>query len=411
MLLRKPPSGLPTLPNDRDDLSDYAKTLTKGHPAPRHEWFVEHNAWREAVRAYLASVAFVDHCAGRVLDTLKTSPHRDNTIVVLLSDHGWHLGEKQRWAKRSLWNDSTRVPLIIGSNGRSTPGAMQNDWAGTRKAKETRNTMNFTASLVAVALMIGPGFVGTVRADAPIPVAHRGLLRHAPENTLPAFAACLELRMGFELDIRTTKDGRLVVLHDDSVERTTNGSSRSVRDMTLKEVQKLDAGSWFDPAFARIRVPTLEETLALVKARKRGPTIIALNIKQLTPAGEAKLVFMVEKYGLLSESFAFDQNAEISRRLKKLNPKFRIGQNVNRQSLDDRLKEDFLDVFLLTFAPTREEVKRLHERKRQVLFNYAGPGDARRNPDTWNRVRDAGIDGMLTDYPLECRTLWQTKQP
>lgn len=105
------------LKNDRDDLSDYAKTLTIGHPAPRHEWFLEHDAWRDAVRAYLASVAFVDHCAGRVLDALKAGPHRDNTIVVLLSDHGWHLGEKQRWAKRSLWNDSTRVPLIIAAPG------------------------------------------------------------------------------------------------------------------------------------------------------------------------------------------------------------------------------------------------------------------------------------------------------
>jgi glycerophosphoryl diester phosphodiesterase len=269
--------------------------------------------------------------------------------------------------------------------------------------------MNSTVTLVAVALIIGPGSVSIVQADAPIPVAHRGLLRHAPENTLPAFAACLELGMGFELDIRTTKDGHLVVLHDDSVKRTTNGSSRSIRDMTLKEVKQLDAGSWFDPAFADVRIPTLEETLSLVNARKRGTTIIALNVKQLTPAGEAKLASLVEKYDLLDESFAFDQNAEISRRLKKLNPNFRIGQNVNRQSLDDRLKEGLLDVFLLTFAPTREEVKRLHERKKQVLFNYAGPGDARRNTATWKQVRDAGIDGMLTDYPLDCRTSWRTK--
>jgi arylsulfatase A-like enzyme len=105
------------LKNDQNDLSDYAKTLTIGHPAPRHEWFVKHNAWRDAVGAYLASVAFVDHCAGRVLDALNASSYRDNSIVVLLSDHGWHLGEKQRWAKRSLWNDSTRVPLIIAAPG------------------------------------------------------------------------------------------------------------------------------------------------------------------------------------------------------------------------------------------------------------------------------------------------------
>jgi glycerophosphoryl diester phosphodiesterase len=217
--------------------------------------------------------------------------------------------------------------------------------------------------------------------------------------------------MGFELDVRTTKDGHLVVLHDDSVERTTSGSSRSIRDMTLKEVQRLDAGSWFDPAFAGIRVPTLEETLALVKARKRSSTIIALNVKQLTPDGETKLVSLIEKYGLFKESFAFDQNAETSRRMKTLNPKFRIGQNVSRQSLDDQMKEDFLDVFLLTFAPTREEVNRLRVRKKQVLFNYAGSGDARRNQVVWQQVHAAGIDGMLTDYPLECRSFWRTKQP
>ena len=271
--------------------------------------------------------------------------------------------------------------------------------------------MNSKVSFIAVALLLSPGCISIVQAGGPIPVAHRGLLWHAPENTIPAFAACLELGMGFELDIRTTQDGHLVVLHDDSVKRTTNGSSRSIRNMTLKEARQLDAGSWFDPAFAGVSIPTLEEALALVKTRKRGPTIIALNVKQLTPAGEAKLVSLVEKYGLLDESFAFDQNVEISRRLKKLNPRFRIGQNVNRQDLDDRLKEDFLDVFLLMFAPTREEVKRLHERKKQALFNYAGPGDNRRNPGTWKQVRDAGIDGMLTDYPLECRALWRTNQP
>lgn len=241
----------------------------------------------------------------------------------------------------------------------------------------------------------------------PIAIAHRGMLRHAPENTLPAFAACLELGMGFELDIRTTKDGHLVVLHDDSVERTTDGPARSIRAMTLQEVTQLDAGSWFDPAFAGVRVPTLDETLTLIKHRKRRPTIIALNVKQLNPKGESQLVSLVEKHGLLNESFAFDQNAEISKRLKRLNPQFRIGQNVNRQTLEARLEEGFLDVFLVTFAPTREEVNRLHQQNKQVLFNYAGSGDARRSHDVWQRVHKAGIDGMLTDYPLECSVVWR----
>ena len=261
--------------------------------------------------------------------------------------------------------------------------------------------------LFSATLMIGMGGVGIAQAADPILVGHRGLFRHAPENTLPAFAACLELGMGFELDIRTTKDGHLVVVHDDDVQRTTNGSSRSLRDMTLAEIRLLDAGSWFDPAYAGVQLPTLEDILALVKARKRGTTVIALNVKQITQEGEAKLVALVEKYGLFDDSFAFDQDAATSRRLKALNPGFRIGQNVGRKTLDARLKENFLDVFLVTFAATAEEVNQMHDQQKQVLFNFAGPGEFRRNPAVWKLVRDAGIDGMLTDFPLECRAVWR----
>ncbi len=253
-----------------------------------------------------------------------------------------------------------------------------------------------------LALFSAAGFAGD-----PVLIAHRGLLRHAPENTLPAFAVCLELAIGFELDVRTTKDGHLIVIHDDSIERTTNGPDRSVRQMTLEQVKQLDAGSWFDPAFSNVRVPTLEEVFALIKKRQRQPVIIALNIKQIEPAGEAKLVSLVEQYDLIDESFAFDQNAEMSRRLKKLNPNFRIGQNVNRKNLAQRVQENFLDTFLVTFAPTSEEVQLIHKQGKQVIFNFAGPGEFRRNPKVWSLVRQAQIDGMLTDYPLECRTIWR----
>ena len=263
--------------------------------------------------------------------------------------------------------------------------------------------------LILASLLTMAGDSGShIRAADPIPIAHRGLLRHAPENTLPAFAACLELGMGFELDVRTTKDGHLVVLHDDNVKRTTDGPSRSVREMTLAELKRLDAGSWFDHAFAGERIPTLQETLALVAQRKRGPTILALNVKHVTRGGEAELVGLVEKYKLLSESFAFDQSNAMSRRLKKVNPDFRIGQNVNRKSIDARLEEGLLDCFLLTATPTVEEVTRLRMRGKQVLFNYAGSGESRRNKNTWNQAAAAGIDGLLTDFPLECRIVWRT---
>ncbi|MCA9213535.1 MAG: sulfatase [Planctomycetales bacterium] len=99
---------------DRDDLSQYAINLTNlEHVSPLHEWVKSAGEWDHAVQAYLASTTFADYCVGMVLDALSESAHADNTVVVLFSDHGFHLGEKQRWAKRSLWEDGTRVPLII----------------------------------------------------------------------------------------------------------------------------------------------------------------------------------------------------------------------------------------------------------------------------------------------------------
>jgi arylsulfatase A-like enzyme len=104
--------------HDRDDLSQYAIDLTTlKHVEPTHEWITESGQWEHAVQSYLASSTFADHCVGLVLDALESSDHADNTIVVLFSDHGFHLGEKQRWAKRSLWEDGTRVPLIITAPG------------------------------------------------------------------------------------------------------------------------------------------------------------------------------------------------------------------------------------------------------------------------------------------------------
>ena len=105
--------------------------------------------------------------------------------------------------------------------------------------------------------------ISNAHAADPLIVAHRGLLLHAPENTLANFRACLELRIGFEFDVQRTKDGHLVCIHDDTVDRTTNGKGQ-VSELTLEEIRKLDAGSWFDPKFAGEKVPTVEEILKLV---------------------------------------------------------------------------------------------------------------------------------------------------
>lgn len=108
------------LEGDLDDLSPYAIDLTRAkHVAPTQEWIEESGEWDHAVQSYLASVTFADACLGRVMKAIEESPHRDNTIIVLFSDHGFHLGEKDRWAKRSLWEDGTRVPLIVLAPGQA----------------------------------------------------------------------------------------------------------------------------------------------------------------------------------------------------------------------------------------------------------------------------------------------------
>ncbi|MGI9472926.1 MAG: sulfatase [Rubripirellula sp.] len=99
--------------DDRSDLPEAAIELVDNKTPPSHQWFVTSGQWQPAVQSYMASVSFTDAQVGRLLDALDNSPHRNNTIIVLFSDHGFHLGEKQRWAKQSLWERSTRVPLIV----------------------------------------------------------------------------------------------------------------------------------------------------------------------------------------------------------------------------------------------------------------------------------------------------------
>lgn len=109
------PGRLPrTLKDDLADLSSIARRwalepVTSG----AHSTVVRFNQWRSAVEAYLACVTYVDHEIGRLLDALEDSAHADNTLVILWSDHGWQLGEKQHWGKWTGWERSTKVPLII----------------------------------------------------------------------------------------------------------------------------------------------------------------------------------------------------------------------------------------------------------------------------------------------------------
>lgn len=103
--------------NDMDDVPEIARKMTFMPPMPTRDYLIERNQWEEMIQAYLASSTFVDHQVGRVLQALEESPYADNTIIVLFSDHGYHLGEKNRVAKMSLWERDTKVPLIFAGPG------------------------------------------------------------------------------------------------------------------------------------------------------------------------------------------------------------------------------------------------------------------------------------------------------
>jgi arylsulfatase A-like enzyme len=100
----------PTITNDLADVP--AGGLYMNGNGKLHAKLVASGRWKEAVQAYLASIAFLDAQVGRVLDALDKSAYRDNTIIVFFGDHGWHLGEKEHWRKFALWEEATRAPFI-----------------------------------------------------------------------------------------------------------------------------------------------------------------------------------------------------------------------------------------------------------------------------------------------------------
>ena len=138
---------------------------------------------------------------------------------------------------------------------------------------------------------------------------HRGMKALYPENTMISFEKAIEAGVdGIEMDINMTKDGHLVVIHDNSVDRTANGSGL-VQDMTLEELKRLDAGSHFSPEFSNERIPTFEEFLDLVK-----DTDLLLNVEIKDYRSEVvdKTIKMLNDYKLSDRYVLACFNADVT---------------------------------------------------------------------------------------------------
>ncbi len=156
-------------------------------------------------------------------------------------------------------------------------------------------------------------------------IAHRGASAYEPENTLRAFKRAIELNADMvEVDVRLSKDGYLMVIHDETVDRTTNGSGY-VNMMTLKELKSLDAGNGE-------KIPTLEEVIDLVKGRCQ----LLIDVKDPPPI-EKKIVNLIECTGMESDTviiaYSYPDSLE-EKRIKEINPKIRTAALFNEAPVD-----------------------------------------------------------------------------
>jgi glycerophosphoryl diester phosphodiesterase len=252
-------------------------------------------------------------------------------------------------------------------------------------------------------------------------IAHRGASGYAPEHTLIAYKKAVEMNADYiELDLHMTKDGELVAIHDTTLKRTTNVEEVypnrvpwRVKDFTLAEIKKLDAGSWFNDAYPKYakkaytneEIPTLQEAINVIKqTNPKAALYIETKDPSVYPVMEEKLVDMLKKSGYLQKGkVIFQSFSEASlRKLKKLVPEgIPLIQLFSSAMMKGKNIDDVLNrasEYANGIAPdqtlvTRELVEKAHKRHLVV------------HPYTVNTKKEMrkqislGVDGMFTDYP------------
>lgn len=231
-------------------------------------------------------------------------------------------------------------------------------------------------------------------------VAHRGFSGIAPENTLSAFQKAIEIGADMiEFDVTLSKDGEIIVIHDKTVNRTTNGKGK-VSDLTLEELKKLDAGSWFNKNFKGESVPTLEEVLKLTKDKiLLNIEIKKYSVKRFNKKGgiEEKIVQLLEKYEMCDQVLISSFNKLAIERIKYFNKNiqtaflYRLGINKRILKLGKKLE-------IYSF----NQGKRFFSKK---VLNELNSSNIKLNIYTINSKKEMkklvnlGVSGIITNYP------------
>lgn len=228
-------------------------------------------------------------------------------------------------------------------------------------------------------------------------IAHRGASAYAPENTMAAFRKAIDMEAeGIELDVHLTKDGHVVVIHDEKEDRTSNGSGM-ISDMTLEEVKQLDFGSWFSDEFAGEKIPTLEEVLELLKGWSG-----LLNIElKILKAGmyeglEQKVVDLVKSYDMLENTIISSFNHYSLATVKKIEPRMKIGLLYSSGIYEPwnyaaTLNADAIHPHYFSIVPELVEICHAHN----IQVNPYTIDD----PEHILYMLKAKVDGIITNVP------------
>ncbi|WP_245534398.1 glycerophosphodiester phosphodiesterase [Xylanimonas cellulosilytica] len=231
----------------------------------------------------------------------------------------------------------------------------------------------------------------------PAVIAHRGNSQVAPENTLAAFEAAWRADVdAVEVDVRLAADGEIVAVHDADVGATTDGSG-TVGTMTLPELRALDAGSWFSPAFAGQRIPTLGEVLTFL-TRRPGIDLL-LELKDVwTPDDAARVTTAIRAAGLDDRVVVQSFHPQTVAALRDVAPGLRRGALIEQRH--DGLLEICAELGVMTCNPSVELVlddgalvADLHAAGLQVMVWTAD------DVDQWEALTALGVDAIITDRP------------
>lgn len=226
--------------------------------------------------------------------------------------------------------------------------------------------------------------------------AHRGSSKVCPENTMAAFKKALEQgATGIETDVQLTKDGQMVLIHDETLERTTSGSGW-VKDYTLQELRSLDAGGKFDPAFQGEAIPTLDELLELVQDHGIIVNIELKNGVILYEGLEQKVIERVRAFQMEDRVVISSFNHYSLFLCKQLAPEIRTGILYMEGLFEpwkyaDTLRADALHAYHYAVLPEFVQGAKASGK----VYHPFTVNDVQE----MQRLLDAGVDGIITDYP------------